>query len=177
MVELAHAADLRFDVGGCPAPDMAGHAVHTRVGGMLGGHKLGVHRKVTRLSAELHGFGVLVGLVAANCCHEQKHHTCKNKDPEDLAVARTRKVDGESHRLRIVMRPALLAEVQVVPQQNKHDARNEKNRGDHIGENAHVRIPSQREDFEREEQEERKKTSYGNDRTRKADPVTNQAAQ
>ena len=54
VIQLPHAADLCLEVGTRAAAHVTGYAIHPRMGGMLSGDKLGIHREVTRFTAKLH---------------------------------------------------------------------------------------------------------------------------
>ncbi len=53
VIKLLHAIDFGFEIRGRAGTDMTSNALHARVGGVLKGNELRLHRKMARLSAEL----------------------------------------------------------------------------------------------------------------------------
>src|SRR5579884_61387 len=98
-----------------------------------------VHHRMTQLSAKLHGVRKLVRLVAANDTHQDKDDGEAEEECDGAALSRI--VEVHSQIAMWLPRLALTASITVPPCApcNQQQAENEKSRGDHVRENAHIR--------------------------------------
>ena len=93
FAELLHAVDLGLHIGGSAGADVTFRALDARVRRIEISRELRLHGRVTGLAAELHRFGVMIGPIAPDGGEHQKPDGASQKARQDLAVARTGKVD------------------------------------------------------------------------------------
>src|SRR5450631_1393248 len=130
---------------------------------------------MTGLAAEVHGLGVLVGLVTAQSSYEQEADTAGGKNSKDPAVPRPRQIDLEHQRDRAAQRPAFRTPLQQHPDGGKSDAENEEPRRDDVGENADVWVAVTSELIDRDKQEKGEECACAKHDPSPAEPVTKQA--
>jgi len=86
MIKLTHPTNLRLQVSCGTATDMARNAFHPRMGGILRGDKLWIHRFVANLPAETDRLRVVVCLITAQGSHEEKYNAASCEDAKNFAV-------------------------------------------------------------------------------------------
>src|SRR5262245_18870096 len=87
VVQLLYTIELGLEISSRTRSNMAFNTRDLSVGGVLGGHKLRLHRHVTTLTAEIHRLGVLIGFVTAERSQEEKADSADREQSEDSPVA------------------------------------------------------------------------------------------
>ena len=105
VIKLLHAVDFCFEVRSRSGTNVTCDAVDIRMGGMLRGHKLRLHRQMTGLATELHRLRILIGLVAADGRHEQKESATENEQAKNRSITVTAQINLDNDWCRGAVGP------------------------------------------------------------------------
>src|SRR3954469_13570149 len=171
VIELPHAAQLRFDIGGRAGTDMALDAGDFRVDTSLGSDEFRFHGDVAGLSAEFHRLGVVIGLVTAERSHEQERDRACCEKGEEPAIAWPRKIDLNLKLPVEVERPAFSSPLQKGADNRDETSEEKEAWCNEVGQDAYVGIGMRGGEIDREQEEEREERAPGEQEPCPASPI------